>query len=103
MNSASANTSAFGRISGTIQQCRNTAELGQNVLHRIGLGEVNVPAHLKELDHGLEIGCWIDLTKSHQDGLLDQVAGYRFRTLQLPFILQLDLSGDRRNGRIDVA
>ena len=34
---------------------------------------------------------------------LIKIAGYRFRTLQLPFVLQLDFSGDRRNGGIDVA
>ena len=43
------------------------------------------------------------VTKSHQNGLLDQVSGYRIRTFQFPFVLELDFSGDRRNGCIDVA
>ena len=34
---------------------------------------------------------------------LIKIAGYRFRALQLPFVLELDFSGDRRNGCIDVA
>ena len=67
-----------------------------STLRRIGVGKLQIAAHLEPFDDLLEIRSREILSKNHLDGLPDQVAGNRVRTLQFAFILQLDFSGDRR-------
>src|SRR5688572_13155416 len=85
-----------------IQQGRNTDQLREGDLDRVCFGETNISAGLKELNDGFEIRRRVDLTKRHEECLLDQIARDGFSAFQFTLVFQLNLSGNRRYGGVNI-
>src|SRR5262249_12985211 len=85
-----------------VEQSLNAA---QKAYHRFGtlhIRQLQIAAHFKPIEGWLEIRRRIILPKNHLDSLPDQIPRDRIGTLELPFIFQLDLSGNRRQGGINI-